>query len=471
MSLLQSGIIGVLAFIFILGAAVTLHEFGHFIVAKLLKIRVETFSFGFGPRLWGFKKGTTDYRISAIPLGGYVKLGGDESNAPIEGESAPDIPAHERFDLRPRYQRIMVAVAGPIMNILTALSIPFAGALIYGVQATPPPIVRQILPGGAAETAGLQPGDRIVAFDGNENPKWKTIADDALLTPGQPLPLVIERNGQRVSLNIKPTPHTEDGETVGFLDFLPDYGNVPIVVRVVEANTPAAEAGLQPDDRIVAVNGEAVKSAEQVTQLIRDHKGQPITLSVLRRGKPVDVTATARRLSDGKERLGFQPDEEIPFQRVGIVGSFTEAVDINWEYIRVTGKALGQLFAGKRSVRNTLSGPIGIYRVASTSAIRLGWAGVFATLGFLSLNLGIFNLLPIPVLDGGAIFLLLIEGVLAIVGMTISMRVRERIQQVGFVVVLLLMVFVITNDILKQVSISRGGGGSSPPAASPAPPK
>lgn len=470
MSLLQAGIIGVLAFIFILGAAVTLHEFGHFIVAKLLKIRVETFSFGFGPRLWGVKKGTTDYRISAIPLGGYVKLGGDESNAPIEGEGAPDIPAAERFDLRPRYQRIMVALAGPVMNILTALSIPFAGALIYGVQATPPPVVRQILPGGAAQIAGLQPGDRIVTFDGNETPKWKTIADDALLSPGQPLPIEIERNGQRVSLTIKPTPHTEEGETVGFLDFLPDYGNVPIVVRVVEANTPASEAGLQPGDRIVAVNGEQVKSAEQVTQLIREHKGQPVTLGVQRNGKPVDVIATARRLSDGKERLGFQPDEEIPFQRVGPIGALTEAVDINWEYIRVTGKALGQLFAGKRSVRNTLSGPIGIYRVASTSAIRLGWAGVFATLGFLSLNLGVFNLLPIPVLDGGAIFLLLIEGILAIVGMTISAKIRDRIQQVGFVVVILLMVFVITNDLLKQASIWRGSS-SNPPAASPAPTK
>src|SRR5213592_4857711 len=156
MSLLQSGIIGILAFIFILGAAVVLHEFGHFIVAKLFKIRVETFSVGFGPRLFGKKWGDTDYRVSAIPLGGYVKLGGDESNAPIEGEGAPDIPAHERFDLRPRWQRILVAVAGPVMNVLTALSIPFAGALIYGVQATPPPIVRQILPGGAAEQAGLQ---------------------------------------------------------------------------------------------------------------------------------------------------------------------------------------------------------------------------------------------------------------------------------------------------------------------------
>ncbi len=462
MSLLQSGVIGVLAFIFILGAAVTLHEFGHFLVAKLLKIRVETFSFGFGPRLFGWKIGTTDYRISAVPLGGYVKLGGDESNAPIEGEGASDIPANERFDLRPRWQRILVALAGPAMNILTALAIPFSGALIYGVQTTPPPVVRQVLPGGAAEAAGLQPGDRIVSFDGNTNPKWKTIADDALLSPGQPLPIEVERNGQRIKLSIKPTPHTEDGETVGFLDFLPDYGNVPIIVRNVEPNTPAAEG-------IVAVNGEAVKSAEQVTQIIRDHKGQPITLRVERSGKLVDITATARRLSDGKERLGFQPDEEIPYQRVGIRGALVEAVDINYEYMRVTGKALGQLFAGKRSVRNTLSGPIGIYRVAATSAIRLGWAGVFATLGFLSLNLGIFNLLPIPVLDGGAIFLLLIEGMLALVGLTISATVRERIQQVGFVVVILLMVFVITNDLLKTASIWRGENNNAPATATPTP--
>jgi regulator of sigma E protease len=226
---------------------------------------------------------------------------------------------------------------------------------------------------------------------------------------------------------------------------------------------------LSVGDRIVAVNGEPVKSAEQVTQIIRDHKGQPITLRVERDGKAVDVTATARRLSDGRDRLGFQPDEEVPFQKVGATGALVEAFDTNFEYIRVTGKAMGQLFAGKRSVRNTISGPIGIYRVASTSAIRLGWAGVFATLGFLSLNLGVFNLFPIPVLDGGAIFLLLIEGLLAVVGMTISLRVRERIQQVGFIVVILLMVFVITNDLLKQASIWRGGNSNPPPAASPAP--
>src|SRR5437870_12487561 len=150
MSLLQSGIIGILAFIFILGAAVTLHEFGHFLVAKLLKIRVETFSFGFGKRLFGRKIGTTDYRISLIPLGGYVKLGGDESNAPIEGEGAPNIPPEEQYSLRPRWQKFLVSVAGPIMNILTALAIPFIGGLMYGVPVTPAPIVRNMTQGGAA---------------------------------------------------------------------------------------------------------------------------------------------------------------------------------------------------------------------------------------------------------------------------------------------------------------------------------
>src|SRR5882757_833166 len=171
----------ILAFIFILGSAVVLHEFGHFIVAKLFGIRVETFSAGFGPRLIGKKWGDTDYRISAIPLGGYVKLGGDDSNAAIEGEGATDIPEAERFNLRPRWQRILVALAGPVMNILLALAIPFAGALYFGVPATPAPVVSHVNSGGAAEIAGLQVGDRIVSFNGTENPKWEIIRGDALL--------------------------------------------------------------------------------------------------------------------------------------------------------------------------------------------------------------------------------------------------------------------------------------------------
>lgn len=451
---------GILAFILILGAAVVIHEFGHFIVAKLFKIRVETFSVGFGPRIFGKKIGHTDYRLSAIPLGGYVKLGGDESNAPLEGDGAIDIPPEEMFNLRPRWQRILVALAGPVMNVITALTIPFVGALMYGVPAVPAPVVSSMAQGGSAEKAGLLRGDRLVSFNGIENPKWDTIRGDALLSPGQPLPAVVERNGQRVPLTITPIPYVEEGETAGVLDFLPDYGNVPVIVRDVESGTPASEAGLQPGDQLVAVSGQPVRSAEQVTQFIREHKGQPITLSVNRAGQQVNITATPRRLSDGKERLGFRPDEDIPLHGVGPVGALSYAVDTNLQILRLTAKALGQLFTGQRSARNTLSGPVGIYKAASSSVEKFGWSGFFTTLAFLSLNLGIFNLLPIPVLDGGAIFLLLIEGLLAMVGMKLSMRVRDRIQQVGFVMVLLLMVFVITNDILKQASIWRGG---SPP--------
>jgi regulator of sigma E protease len=458
-------VLGILAFIFILGAAVVLHEFGHFIVAKLFKIRVETFSVGFGPRLFGKKWGQTDYRVSAIPLGGYVKLGGDESNAPIEGAGAEDIPEHERFNLRPRWQRILVALAGPVMNVLTALAIPLAGALMYGIPATPAPVVDALSRGGAAEKAGMQVGDRIVSFNGHEYPKWDTIRGDGLLSPSQALPVVVERNGQRVALTITPTAHTEDGETAGFLDFVPDYGDVPVVVREVEPGTPAAEAGLQARDRIMAIGGQPVGSAEQVTQFILEHKGQPITLTVNRGGQQQDITATPRKLSDGRERLGFRPDEEIPLQKVGLVAGITYAVNANLEILRLTGKALGQVFTGQRSARNTLSGPIGIYNAAAASVERLGWAGVFGMLGFLSLNLGIFNLLPIPVLDGGAIFLLLIEGLLATVGLSISVTVRERIQQVGFVMVLLLMVFVISNDVLKLFSRSTA---EKPAATAPA---
>src|SRR3989440_3835131 len=253
-----------LPFIVVLGASVILQEFGHFIFATFFKIRVETFYVGLGPRLFGKKFGDTDYRVSAIPLGGYVKLGGDESNAPIEGESAPDIPSHERFDLRPRWQRITVALAGPIMNILTALAIPLLAGLIYGIPSTPTPVVSSVAPGGAAEVAGLRPGDRIVSFNGTTNPDWDTISGDALLSPNEPLPMVVDRNGQQLNLTIKPKPLTIDGETAGDLEFIPDYGHVLVVIADVSPKSPADQAGLQGGDRIAAIGGQTGISFQKV---------------------------------------------------------------------------------------------------------------------------------------------------------------------------------------------------------------
>lgn len=453
-----------LAFVFILGSAVVLHEFGHFIVAKLFGIRVETFSVGFGPRLFGRKWGDTDYRVSAIPLGGYVKLGGDESNAPLEGSGAQDIPPEQMFNLRPRWQRVLVALAGPVMNVLTALAIPFVGAMIYGVPATPSPVVYYVQPGGAAEIAGLKPGDRIISFNGTENPSWDVINGDALLSPGHALPVTVDRNGAELSLTVTPTARTENGDTAGFLDFIPDYGGLPVVIGDVSHDSPAAEAGLQDDDRLVSIGGESVKSAAQVTEYIRNHDGQPLSITVERNGQLTQITTGTRRLEGSK--LGISIGERFPLRTAGLNSAAKYAYKSNLQILRLTGKALGQVFTGQRSVRNTLSGPIGIYQAAQKSVERLGWDGVFGMLGILSLNLGIFNLLPIPVLDGGAIFLLLVEGLLAIIGLSISTAVRDRIQQVGFVMVLLLMVFVITNDVLKTFGGSREP--NKPPAASPA---
>jgi regulator of sigma E protease len=456
----------ILAFVLILGAAVVIHEFGHFIVAKLFKIRVETFSVGFGPRLFGFRRGQTDYRVSAIPLGGYVKLGGDESNAPLEGAGAIDIPPEEQFSLRPKWQKILVALAGPVMNILTAFTIPFAGALMFGAPVTPPPVVSRVMHNGAAEAAGLKPGDRIVSFNGAENPTWRRIQGDAALSPEQPLPLVVEREGQRIPLTITPTKRKEGTETIGDLDLQPDFGNVPVVLTDVEANTPAEEAGLKAGDRVIAVNDTPVGNSEQLVQYVREHKGEPIRLTIARDGEQKEVVTKTRQIADGTDRLGIKPADDLPRERVGVMAAAAYSINQNLDILRLTGKALGQLFTGQRSARDTISGPIGIARASSTAVREAGLGGAFAMLSFLSLSLGIFNLLPIPVLDGGAIFLLLLEGALGLVGLTLSVTVRERIQQVGFVMVLLLMVLVITNDLMKEVASFRGGSNDNKPAAS-----
>jgi regulator of sigma E protease len=332
---------------------------------------------------------------------------------------------------------------------------------MYGVPATPSPVVSYIAPVGAAKEAGLQPGDRIVSFNGTDNPSWVVINGDALLSPGQPLPVVIERNGERQSLTIKPTVRTENGEQAGTLDFIPDYGGLPVVVEGVAVGSPAEEAGLQPGDRVVNIGDQSVKSSAQVTEYIKAHSNEPIKIMVDRKGNQIQLTSGTRRLDGGL--LGINIREQFPLHKAGIGTAAGYAYQSNIQILRLTGKALGQVFTGKRSVRNTLSGPIGIYQAAQKSVERLGWDGVFGMLGFLSLNLGIFNLLPIPVLDGGAIFLLLIEGLLAPIGLSISTAVRERIQQVGFVMVLLLMVFVITNDVLK--SFNRASEEQKPPPA------
>ena len=440
--------LGYLAFVFILGSAVILHEFGHFIVAKMLGIRVETFSVGFGKRLWGRKWGTTDYRLSLIPLGGYVKLGGDDSNAGLEEGGAEEIPAQERFDLRPRWQKFLVGVAGPVMNILTALAIPFIGAMAVGVPAAPSPLVSQVDQGGAADTAGLKAGDRIVSFDNEQNPTWRWMNVVATVKRTQTIPFVVEREGQRVQLSIRPTVTQEDGHEIGDLDFLPDLGTEPVIIGQVVDGSPAAQAGIKTGDRVISIDGETARNRAQLTEYISKHQGE-LRLTIERGGERQELTTSSERIDGRRLGIGFQQPPAVPLERVGPGEAFMVAINANIEILRLTGMALGQVFSGQLPVGEAVGGPIAIAAASYEAATNYGWDGVFNMLGFLSLNLGIFNLLPIPVLDGGMLFMLLVEGALAIFGMKISLRMRERIQQVGFVFLLLLMGFVIINDVTK----------------------
>lgn len=446
-------IIAILAVIFVLGVAINIHEFGHFIIAKLLGMRVEAYSFfGLGPRIWGFKIGNTDYRISAIPLGAYVKLYGDEVTAPLEGGASQQeqVPEKELYELRPRWQKLLVIIGGPLMNIILALAIPFFIALFYGVPSNPAPIVGFVKPGGEAERAGLKVGDRIVKFDGIENPTWRRIQQEALLMPDKQIPITVERDGERIDLYIKPVKVTEAGQTAGILDFEPDLGSEPVVVGRLEPSMPAAQSGLQVGDWIISVNGKPVRNRQEMKKFINESKDSPIKLQVNRNGERIEIeTRAVERNGDWLIGVAFDNSLVGARETVGIAGAAAFAWETNIEVLRMTAKAFGQVSTGERSARDTVSGPIGIVQIISQMATTTGFLGLLSLLGIISLNLGIINLLPIPLLDGGQIMMLGVEKVYDLFGKTMSVAVKEKIQLVGLAIILLLIIFTTFNDISR----------------------
>jgi regulator of sigma E protease len=458
----------------VLGIAVNIHEFGHFIIAKLFGMRVEAYSFfGLGPRLFGFKIGHTDYRVSAIPLGAYVKLYGDEATAPLEGGKSADVDEFlaernigdagpsagpvkksELYELRPRWQKFLVMLGGPFMNVMLALAIPFGTAYVQGIPSMPAPIVGKVKAEGPAAQAGLKVGDRIVSFNGIDNPTWRNIEVEVGVNPERPLPITVERDGQRIALTV--TPRKEmifAGQYAGDIDADPDYGAQPVVVGEVAKNTPAEEAGLQQGDRIVAINGESVRDPSQTRELVDKYKSAPLAITVERGGQSIALKATVRKLDDGTERLGFGfKRAELPLEPATLASAAGYAVSANMETLRATGSVLGQVFAGKRSVKDSgIGGPIGIFQQSAEATRIMGIQGFLIILTGISLSLGIFNLLPIPMLDGGQIMVLGIEKVMSWFGKTLSMVAKERIQLTGLAIVLLLMVTVIFFDVSRLV--------------------
>ncbi len=453
----------IIPFVLVLGAMIVIHEFGHFIVAKFFRIRVDTFSVGFGKRLWGFRKGDTDYRISLIPLGGYVKMAGENLDEQRTG-------APYEFMSKPKWQRFCVAIAGPAMNILTALAIPTAIAMIHHevpAYRDKPALIKGVEPNSPAERAGLQPGDLIVVADGSQNPKWQEVEDLVGVSPDQDLAITFRRDGETKQLMLHVAARPFEQEKIGYSGLKAD--DEQITVKDVAEGEPAAVAGLRPGDNVVAVNGNRIEQnfygQLEIIRVIRSSADTPITLAVKRGDQTFDIKATPR-MNGGELRLGFTQEitgREMINQRLPFFAAIGSSVDENIRIMQLTKTALAQVFVGKRSARDTLTGPVGIAQIVGQAA-QEGSIEVFRLMAILSLNLGIFNLLPIPVLDGGLIFMLALEALLGVFGLPLSLRIKERMMQVGLVMLMLLMGFVIFNDISKRIP----GRSSPPPAEQPA---
>ena len=430
----------VLAFVLVLGFLIFAHEAGHFFVAKLFRVRVLVFSFGFGKRLFGFRKGDTDYRVSAIPLGGYVRMAGD---TPEEGPTGDP----SEFLSKPKWQRFLILVAGPLMNLLIAVLF-FA---IISMAGTEMPIVRPVIgevtPGKPAARSGLQRGDRIVTIDGERMDDFHDLLMTISMHAGSPLRVEYLRNGQHLFTTMTPERESTDYGPVGRAGF---RAWVDAAVGRVKPNSPAAIAGMRTGDRIVAVNGVPISQLVEFDAAIDKAKGAPIALDLQRGDTRIHTTLPAAKFDVQDPYRGFIPPTEI--KKLSLVPALQDSVRENIKQVRYTFVTLGRLVRAEGSMKE-LSGPISIARI-SGEMLRRGWMAVVALMAMISLQLGVMNLLPIPVLDGGHIMVLLVEGA---VRRDLSVRVKERITQVGFAVLAALMIVVLYNDVITNVLLMRRG--------------
>ncbi len=451
-------------FLVILGIMVLVHEFGHFAVAKMCGVRVEAFSIGMGKRLFGWVHNGTDYKVCALPLGGYVKMTGETEmemiqTSPTETETLAQAHGDSgNFNTKPRWQRVLIALAGPVANFILAIVIFTAVAHFHHETVEylqDRGEADYIVQNSAAAKTGITVGDPIVRFDTIENPTWQDIGLMAGLKANHTLPFSYVHNGKRVDttipVNYSGTPEDfteEDFATVLGLVPRPQAGPV-VVADVPDATSPAAQAGLRAGDAIVSVDGHSFHGTEATSAYLKDGSGKPVTLQILRNGAmlPLIVTPRLTPTQNGTQayRLGFQV---IPPPVVTTKQPMDVALRTGWKDFTKSStlifNVIGGMFKREVSVRN-LSGPVGIAQQVGLAQSMGTWT-VLQLMAGISLNLGIFNLLPMPVLDGGMILFLLIESIMR---RDVNAVLKERIYQAAFVCIIVFAVFVIFNDFSK----------------------
>jgi regulator of sigma E protease len=424
----------------VLGFMIFIHELGHFLAAKYFGVRVTVFSLGFGKRLLHFQRGDTDYRISALLFGGYVKMAGDDPTELRQGDPG-------EYLSQPRWHRFVIVMMGPTMNIL--LAVLLLGGL-YKFHFQKPAYQEQearvgdVAENSPAAKAGIEAGDLIVRLDGLRNPRWEAVEFRTVTTVNEALPLELQRGNEIIKTTLTPVP--KGPSQIGYVGWFP---YMPGVIESIEPGYPADKAGLKPGDEIVGLNGRTILCGPCIAYALQTGEGKPVDLMVQHQGKEFTVHIKpfySDVMGEKRWRIGVLFHSPVVVRHLPLGQALLASVEDNLRNCRATFDVLGKIVTRRMSPRS-LSGPIGIAQL-SGEAYRAGLPELLMLVSFISLQLGIFNLLPIPVLDGGVILLLLIEGALR---RDLSTEVKERVVQVGIVFLLLLAVFVMYNDIVKTL--------------------
>jgi regulator of sigma E protease len=431
-----------LSFVFVLGVLVFVHELGHFLAVKRVGIRVLKFQLGFNPTVVSFRRGDTEYSIGALPLGGYVKMAGENPEDAPTGRS-------DEFLSKTKWERFQVLIMGPVMNI--ALALVLTAVVAYqgvekGAYEDQPPVVGVVTPDSVAARSDIKVGDRIVSVNGRPVSTWANFLNAVSTKPDREIEIGLLRNGLEETRRVTPSVIRQSRFEFGDVGVLPD---VHPFVRSVQPGGAAEKAGMKTGDVVLEVNQQPITFNYHLKEAIAKHPDEAITLTILRDGQRQTIRATpARNGNEGLLGIGIG-DETVKF-KPGIKEAIQYSFEKNVEYSGLIFQTLWGLFTRETSPKQ-LMGPVAIAQLSGEAA-SLSWIALFSLMASISLNLGLLNLMPIPVLDGGHIFIMALEG---LARRDFSMRVKEKMLLAGFVLILMLMVTVIYNDLTRITWIER----------------